>query len=94
MKDPDYIHRIHNLPCCVCVAFGFEQTSRTEAHHTICGRYSQRKTPDRQAIPLCDGHHQAKYDKTKLAIHNGKKSWVDVFGLDTDYIAATQDELL
>ena len=96
-KDPAYLAIIHELPCVICEAFGFRQTSITEAHHTICGRFSGRKTPDRQAIPLCQCHHQGlrfDRDKEKLAIHNGKESWVAAYGEDVEYISATQDKIL
>lgn len=97
MTDREYLHAIHQLPCCVCEAFGFVQASPTEAHHTICGRYGNKRTPDRQAIPLCMCHHQGlrhDRDRSKLAIHQGKESWVKAYGPDTDYIAATQDKIL
>jgi hypothetical protein len=94
MTDAEYIARIHNLPCCICQAFGEVQTSPTQAHHTICGRYSQKRTPDKQAIPLCEGHHTGLMDTSKLAIHKAKKTWVNKYGADTDYIAATQDAIL
>jgi len=95
-RDRAYLAAIHDLPCAVCDAFGQVQTSRTEAHHTICGRYSQAKTPDRQAIPLCQEHHQGLdfITSDKLAIHKGKESWVAAYGPDTDYIATTQDKIL
>jgi len=93
-SDAWYLGVVRQLPCCICQAFGEVQTSASEAHHTICGRYSQRKTPDRQVIPLCDGHHQGKFDTDKLAIHNGKESWAAKYGPDTDFIAATQDRIL
>ncbi len=96
-KDAKYLAGVRNLPCVICEAFGFHQTSPTTVHHTICGRYSGGKTPDRQAIPLCDCHHQGlrfDRDRTKLAIHNGKDSWVEAYGKDTGYIAATQDRIL
>ena len=92
-KNPVYLAAIHTLPCCICQAFGEVQTTPTEAHHTFCGRYSMAKTPDMQAIPLCDGHHQGKFEAGKLAIHQSKAAWVEKYGPDTDYIAATQDAL-
>jgi len=95
-KDPEYLNRVRQLPCCVCEAFGEYQTSHTTAHHTICGRYSGAKTPDRQAIPLCDCHHQGmKFDRdrSKIAIHSNKRAWIEAYGLDTDYIAQTQDKI-
>lgn len=95
-KDPAYLAAVRTLPCVICVAFGFVQTSPTEAHHPICGRYGNHKAPDRHAIPLCMCHHQGlrhDRDRTKLAIHQGKETWVEAYGPDTDYIAATQDRI-
>lgn len=97
MTDRDYLAAIHDLPCCVCVAHGFAQTSPTEAHHTICGRHGHRRTSDKQAIPLCMCHHQGlrhDRDTAKLAIHRGKSSWVTAYGPDTDYIEQTQIAIL
>lgn len=87
-KDPAYLAAIHDLPCVICVNHGFPQTTPTAAHHTICGRYGQHKTPDRQAIPLCWSHHQGPD-----GIHTRREWWVASFGPDTDYIAQTQDRL-
>lgn len=95
-KDPQYLSDLHKLPCCVCDACGLTQTSPTEAHHVICERFSNQKTPDRMAIPLCMDHHQGlrgDRDKSKLAIHQGKESWVAEYGPDYDYIAVTQDKM-
>lgn len=95
-ENPRYISAIHDLPCCVCVMFGLTQTTRTTAHHTIHDRYESRRTHDELAIPLCDCHHQGDHmdcDKTKLAIHRGKKSWFEVYGKDTAYIEQTQAQL-
>lgn len=90
---PDYLAAVRELPCVICRAFGEPQLSPTTVHHPICGRYSQRKRPDVAAIPLCDGHHQGQWDKSKLAIHQNKSAWVAAYGPDTDYIAITQDRL-
>lgn len=92
-KDPKYLAAIHSLPCAICFHFGMAQNSPTQAHHTICGRYSGRKTPDRQAIPLCEGHHQGDFDTSKLAIHRDKALWMEWYGPDTDFIAWTQDQI-
>lgn len=91
--NPAYLAKVRALPCCICEAFGEVQASPTTAHHTICGRYGTRKTPDEMAIPLCDGHHQGDFDKTKLAIHRDRAEWVQRYGPDTDFIAITQDKL-
>ena len=84
-KDPAYLDAVRRLPCCICGRMP------VEAHHVICGRFSRKKAPDRKAIPLCDGHHQGKWDTTELAIHKNKKAWVEAYGPDTDYITETQD---
>lgn len=91
--DPAYLAAVRELPCCICDAFGEPQQSPTTAHHTIMGRYSARKTPDRQAIPLCDGHHQGTFDTSKIAIHREPKAWAEAYGQDTDWVAATQDKI-
>ena len=92
-KDPAYLAIVVTLPCCICEAYGLPQTSPTQAHHTICGRYSARRTPDREAIPLCEGHHQGMFDTSKLAIHRGKATWVEAFGSDRDWIEQTQERV-
>lgn len=87
--DPAYLDRIRNeCRCAVCEAFGLVQIGPTYAHHTICGRYSQERTPDRMAIGLCWNHHQGPQ-----GIHTDKAAWVQEYGDDRDYIAPTQDRL-
>jgi hypothetical protein len=90
-KEPDYLAALHMLPCCICQAVGETQLSPTQAHHTIHGRYSTRKTPDRDAIPLCEGHHQGLMDTSKVALHREPTWWKELYGMDTDYIAGTQE---
>lgn len=84
--DHAYLAAVRSLPCVICAECGLRQISPTEAHHTICGRYGQHKTPDRQAIPLCRAHHTGAE-----GIHTRRAWWVESFGPDTDYIARTQD---
>lgn len=95
--DPDYLDKVRHLPCCICEAFGEDQNSPTEAHHTKCGRYGRDKTPDRQAIPLCHSHHNKLRpypgDEDKIGYHNAQEQWEALYGPDTDYIAVTQDRL-
>ena len=91
--DPAYLAKVRQLPCCICEAFGFHQTSPTAAHHPIHGRYGSRKSPDCMAIPLCEGHHQGLRDTSKLAIHQAPTQWRLAYGPDTDWIAPTQDKL-
>lgn len=92
-KDPAHLARVVQLPCCVCDAFGEYQLSPTQVHHTIHGRHSQEKTPDREAIPLCEGHHLGQFDTTKLALHREPDRWRETYGSDRDYIAGTLDKL-
>lgn len=91
--DAAYLADVRRLPCVICEAWGYQQTTPTQAHHWICGRFGQDKTPDGQAIALCEGHHQGEFDTTKIAIHRDRALWVDTYGPDTDYIAITQDEV-
>lgn len=91
---PDRAHlaRIRLLPCCICHAFGEPQTTPTEAHHTIQDRFSQRKTADQVAIPLCAAHHRTGEDG-KVAIHASPAEWKRRYGADTDYITQTQTQV-
>ena len=89
--DREYLADVRRLPCVICDAFGFHQQSDTEAHHTICGRYGQDKTPDREAVPLCRCHHIGDTGTGRIAIHADKALWRDHYGSDRDFIAITQD---
>lgn len=53
-KDPDYLSWLHTLPCCVD---SHVHTSRIEAAH-LGPRGLSTKAPDRQAVPMCGGHHK------------------------------------
>lgn len=90
--DPAYLARVRELPCVVCDAFGEPQYTPTTAHHVIHGRFSQRKTPDRMAIPLCADHHQLG-GNGKAALHANPALWKRLYGEDHEYTAATQDRL-
>jgi len=92
-KDPAYLAKVRELPCCICEAFGEMQVSATQAHHPIHGRFSVTRSPDDTAIPLCEGHHQGLLDTSKLALHRGKETWAAKYGLDTDWIDATRDKI-
>jgi len=91
--DPAYLARVRELPCCICEAFGERQETATQAHHIIHGRFSGRKTPDRMAIPLCEGHHQGMVERGKLALHRDKAGWAKAYGEDHQWTAPTQDRL-
>lgn len=92
-KDPAHLARVRELPCCVCEAYGEIQQSPTAAHHVFHGRNGSAKTPDREAIPLCEGHHQGAFDRSKIAIHRQKDAWLRKYGPDYSYTAATLDRL-
>lgn len=84
-RDPAYLAAVACRPCCICQAFGEAQTSKTTVHHVIMGRHGTSRTPDCQAIPLCEGHHQGNFDTSKVAIHREPAKWADLYGKDTDY---------
>lgn len=85
-KNAKYLDKIRAMPCCICQKFGEVQQSPTTAHHPIHDRYGTTKSSDLEAIPLCDGHHQALWDKSKaVAIHNDKKKWRELYGSDWSY---------
>lgn len=91
--DPKYLARVRGEPCRICEAFGEVQLSPTQAHHPIHGRFSKLRTPDRLAIPLCEGHHQGDFDTSKVALHREPDRWKELYGEDHEYIAVTQDRL-
>lgn len=96
-KDDVYLKYVRQLPCVICENFEFDKGGPpSNSHHTFCGRYSQEKSPDQNAIPLCPSHHQGFNDdgEGKLAIHKCKESWVEQYGPDTDYIDVTRDAVL
>lgn len=90
--DPAYLAKVRALRCCICVNFGEMQTTPTEAHHPIHGRFSQRKTPDRMAIPVCRAHHRTG-EGGKVAIHHEPTKWKRLYGEDHLFTAATQDAM-
>lgn len=90
-KDDKHLDKIRQMPCCVCKKFGLVQRSPTTAHHCIHDRYGSRKTSDYDAVPLCDGHHQALWDNSQeVAIHNNKAKWRALYGPDWSYVQVTQ----
>ena len=92
-RDSAYLGLVASLPCCICEAFGEMQLSPTQAHHCIHDRFSTRRTPDRMAIPLCEGHHQGLFDTSKLALHQSPQKWREAYGADHEWIAPTQDKI-
>jgi len=93
-KTPNlaYLAIVRQQPCCICERFGLVQTTPTEAHHVICARGGNRKTPDDDAIPVCRAHHRTGEDGF-LSVHKHRKAWVAAYGLDMDYVAATRERV-
>ena len=92
-KNPGYLAQVRQLRCCICQKYGLVQLSITTAHHPMHERFSNRKRPDLDAIPLCDGHHQGNFDDSKIAYHLDRSEWTENYGPDIDYIAPTQKKL-
>lgn len=92
-RDADHLARVRSLPCIICAEWGTRQTTPTEAHHVICGRYGTRKVPDRMTLPLCREHHRESDDPRKLAIHQGKATWAATYGPDYDWLPRVLDML-
>lgn len=93
LRSKKMLDKIRELPCAVCQAHGEPQMSPTTAHHPIHDRYGVYKRGDDWAVPLCDGHHQALWDDSKLAIHKGKQEWREKYGSDWSYAPyAPKDE--
>jgi len=77
-----HMDAVAQLPCVCC------GSRPVELHHPICGRYSQRKAPNKHVIPLCHLHHLGAE-----GIHPRREWWVETYGPDTDYIAVVADQL-
>lgn len=92
-RDPIRLAAVASMPCCICEEYGEPQASPTQVHHCIHGRYSQHRAPDSMTIPLCEGHHQGLWDKTKIALHREPARWVQEYGKDTDWISWTEERL-
>ena len=84
-KDRRYMARVAKMPCVICEHFGETQESRTTVHHWIMGRGGNRRTPDNETIPLCDGHHQGMFDTSKTAIHREPELWREKYGTDEEW---------
>jgi CDGSH-type Zn-finger protein len=88
--DLAYMGQVRSLPCIICDTYGLTQLSATTAHHCIMDRGGNRKTPDSDCIPLCDGCHQGNFDTSKIAIHREPKAWRAEYGPDHGHIEATR----
>lgn len=75
-KDPGWLGLLAQLPCVVC------GSHPVVLHHVIMGRYAQRRSDDRDAIPLCpDCHHE---------LHKSPEGWRERHGPDHDFLTLTR----
>ena len=84
-KSPKFLNEIRQRKCIICEKFHEPQMSPTQAHHVIHDRFSQSKTDDQTAIPLCEGHHIGFFDTSKVAIHREPLTWRMKYGVDYGY---------
>lgn len=88
-----HMARVRSLPCVICHEWGMVQTTPTEAHHVIHGRYSARKAPDTMTIPLCAEHHRESGDPRKVALHASPSLWKRHHGEDTRWLSWVEHRL-
>lgn len=63
---PDYLRWVRSLPSGASGLIG------CQAHHRISGRFSQRKVPDFESMPLTDLEHRQ--------LHAGMEDFVQAYG--------------
>ena len=79
MRRPTHLAWLRTLPCCNC---GSDlSTMHREAHHLIAGRYSQRKRPDTEAVPLCSVCHR------DLHADGDETRWAATAGVNLEWLA-------
>ena len=88
-----HMARVRSLPCIICAEWGFTQTSPTEAHHCIHGRFSARKVSDLLTISLCAEHHRESADPQKIAVHQNPAKWKHHYGNDFDWLSWVEVQL-
>ena len=84
-KDKKFLDLVRSQKCVICQTFHEVQLSPTQAHHPIHDRFSTAKVPDKECIPLCEGHHQGLFDTSKVAIHQEPLAWRKKYGPDHSY---------
>lgn len=87
-----HLEEVKKQCCIVCGKAG-----PSEAHHCFCDRITKYvgKAGHLDTIPLCDEHHQAKFQYGGFPIHGkgtfgGKKTWVAEYGPDWGYLTDTK----
>lgn len=88
-KDPARMKAIHDLPCSLCLLKGWQQKTKTTAHHKV-GLGLGKKASDRLSMSLCESCHQTGSN----AIHHiGRAAFEKKFASQDELIALT-DQLL
>ena len=81
-KDTARLAEIARMGCEIC------GSRPIQVHHCISGRYSQRKAPDSDTIPLCWNHHLGPD-----GIHTNKAAWEAIHGPDHGFLPAVNARL-
>lgn len=64
-KAMRHMHRVKELPCCLC-----GQSAPSDAHHVLEGRIPGRRAHDFCTIPVCRMCHNSIHgDKTMLKVN-------------------------
>ena len=89
-KDPKRMADIHNLFCSLCFLKGWQQKSKTIAHHKI-GLGLGKKASDLLTMSLCDNCHTKGQD----AIHHlGRVAWEEKFNVTEDDLITITNKML
>ncbi len=83
-----YIHRLHELPCVLCVELGMQQTAPTAAHHTRHGAGMGQRAPDWLACALCYDCHQGPQ-----GLHGDRSRFKQAKWDEMDALAATNEAM-
>lgn len=96
--DKEHMGNLADQPCIICETHGEIQTSKTTIHHPTHDRVQtdsddghskakgQRRAAHSRGLPICDGHHQGRYDTSKVALHREPDKWKELYGNDFDYV--------
>lgn len=75
-KNPKWMAKVAQLPCVICAKWP------VQVHHCIHDRFSQRRSPDTETIPLCFECHNR--------LHDNKREWREAHGPDYSYLDLVQ----
>lgn len=92
-KDRNRLALVAAMPCVICYEFGLVQTSPTQVHHCIHGRFGTSRAPDSMTVPLCIDHHVGGRDTTKIALHREPAAWREAYGDDVNWISWVEERL-